>query len=73
MLGHHAYCLDRAADARADAKAATLGNVRDRWLRCEQSWRQMASRAADSDDMRARIVADKVAERAAVTASILLV
>jgi len=72
MLGHHAYCLDRAADACADAKAATLDNVRDRWLRSEQSWRQMASRAADSDDMRAKIIADKVAERAAIKAGILV-
>lgn len=71
MLAHHAYCLDRAAAARADANAATLDNVRDRWLRSEQSWRQMASRAADNEDMRAKIIADKAADRAAVTSGIL--
>ncbi len=71
MLAHHAYCLDRAAAAGADAKAATLDNVRDRWLRSEQSWRQMASRAADNEEMRAEIIAEKIAARAAVTAGIL--
>ena len=35
----------RAADARADADAATLDNVRDRCLRAEAAWIAMAERA----------------------------
>jgi len=61
MFAHHAYCLDRAADARADADAALLDNVRDRWLRSEASWRAMAGRAADIEETRARVAAGKAA------------
>lgn len=45
--------LERAEQARADADAATLGNVRDRCLRAEAAWRVMAARVERSDKMRA--------------------
>ena len=35
----------RATAARADADAATLDNVRDRCLRAEKAWRDMAERS----------------------------
>ena len=35
----------RAKDAAAEAKAATLDNVRDRNLRAEKTWRGLASQA----------------------------
>lgn len=35
----------RATAARADADAATLDNVRDRCLRAERAWRDMAERS----------------------------
>jgi len=47
------FYLDRAAQARADADAATLDNVRDRCLRAEDAWNRMAERAARTEQMRA--------------------
>ena len=46
------FYLDRAAQARADADAATLDNVRDRCLRAEDAWTRMAERAARTEEMR---------------------
>ena len=42
----------RAAQARDDADAATLDNVRDRCLRAEDAWTRMAERAARTEEMR---------------------
>jgi hypothetical protein len=36
--------LERAAEARRDAEAATLSNVRERCLRSEEAWLTMARR-----------------------------
>jgi hypothetical protein len=47
------FYLDRAAQAKADADAATLDNVRDRCLRAEDAWNRMAERAARTEQMRA--------------------
>lgn len=46
------FYLARAAQARADASAATLDNVRDRCLRAEDAWNRMAERAARTEEMR---------------------
>jgi hypothetical protein len=46
------FYLDRAAQARADAEAASLGNVRDRCLRAEDAWNRMADRAARTEQLR---------------------
>lgn len=58
------FYLARAAEARADADAATLDNVRDRCLRAAAAWDDMAARAARSERMRAEADAKK-AEMAA--------
>ena len=60
--------LARAAEAKIDADAATLANVRDRALRSEAAWADMAARAGRTDKMRARLVEEKAASRVALTA-----
>jgi len=54
----------RAADARAQADAATLENVRERCLRAEEAWTAMAERAAHNERMRATLIAKKAADAA---------
>jgi len=49
MAPQHAFYLERAAEARASAAAATLDNVRDRWLLSEASWTEMAARSKRSE------------------------
>jgi hypothetical protein len=66
MSAQHEFYLQRAAEARASASAATLANVRERWLRSEASWAEMAARSAHGDKMRAKLTAEKAAERAAL-------
>lgn len=51
----------RAAEARSEAEAASLENVRQRCLRAAAAWEDMAERAARTDRMRARQEAAKVA------------
>jgi hypothetical protein len=51
--------LARAAEAKADADQATLANVRDRALRSEAAWADMAARAERTDKMRAKLSAEK--------------
>ncbi len=53
----------RAAEARADADAATLDNVRDRCLRSEAAWAEMAARAGRTERMRAKTEAAKAASK----------
>ncbi len=52
MAQHFTY-LDHAAQARADADAATLDNVRERCLRAEAAWLAMAERQHRIDTARA--------------------
>ncbi len=59
------FYLARAAEARTDADAATLDNVRDRCLRAAAAWDNMAARAARSERMRAEAEAKKAAMTAA--------
>lgn len=54
----------RAADAKREADAATLANVRDRCLRAAAAWDEMAARAERGDKMRARLEAEKMAAAA---------
>ena len=59
------FYLARADQARADANAATLGHVRERWLRSQAAWTQLADRAARSDHLRTEEIkrkADQAAE-----------
>ena len=58
------FYLDRVAQARADADAATLDNVRDRCLRSEAAWKQLADRAAKTEQMRSAQEAAKAVQLA---------
>ena len=69
MSAQHEFYLLRAAEARAVAGAARLDNVRDRWLRSEASWTEMAARSERSEKMRAKLIAEKAKERAALAAA----
>jgi hypothetical protein len=55
----------RAEQARAEADAATLENVRERCLRAEAAWMEMAVRADRTEKMRA----DQLAMKAAMAES----
>ena len=61
--------LARAAEARAQAEAATLDNVRDRCLRSEAAWSEMAARAERTERMRQTLLADKAKAAAAQEAA----
>lgn len=50
-----------AAQARSDAIAATLDNVRDRCLRAEAAWLAMAERIERTETARQRREAEKAA------------
>jgi len=63
-MHHYEFYLERAAEARASAGAATLDNVRNRWLLSEASWKEMAARSELNETMRAKLIAEKAAERA---------
>jgi hypothetical protein len=64
MSVQHEFYLERAAEARASAGAATLDNVRDRWLQAEASWTEIAVRRERADVMRDKLIAEKAIERA---------
>jgi len=53
------FYMTRAAEARADAEAAVLANVRERCLRAAAAWDVMADRATRTDRMRAQAEAHK--------------
>ena len=44
MSAQHEFYLERVAEARAGASAATLDNVRERWLRSEATWSEIVLR-----------------------------
>lgn len=52
-MAQHLTYRDHAAQAHADAEAATLDNVRDRCLRAEAAWLAMAERQERTDRARA--------------------
>jgi hypothetical protein len=60
-MSQHDFYIARAAEARAEAAAASLDNVRQRCLRSEAAWSEMAARAARTERMRARSEAEKAA------------
>lgn len=69
MSAQYEFYLERAAEARAGASAATLHNVRNRWLRSEATWTEMAARSERGEKMRDKLIADKASERAALKAA----
>jgi hypothetical protein len=58
------FFLARAAQARAEAEAATLDHVRERCRRSEAAWNALADRAERSERMRA---AEAIRKAQAVT------
>ena len=46
------FFLARAAQAQAEANAATLDHVRERCLRSEAAWQALADRAERSEQMK---------------------
>ena len=61
VSGQHDFYLLRAAESHAAAETATLQRVRERFLRSEAAWNEMADRVERTDQMRS----DKEARRAA--------
>lgn len=66
MTDRENYLL-RAAEARAQADATSLDNVRERCLRSAAAWNEMAARAERTEQMRQTLLADK--EKAAAEAA----
>jgi 3-deoxy-D-arabino-heptulosonate 7-phosphate (DAHP) synthase len=64
MSSQFEFYRTRALEARADAEAATLDNVRERCLRAALAWDAMAARAERSDNHRAQAEAAKAAASA---------
>jgi hypothetical protein len=61
---HLEFYLERAAQARAEAEAATLENVRDRCLRSATAWTEMAARVERTEKLRFENEAMKAAQLA---------
>ena len=59
----HEFYLERATEAHASASSAILDNVRDRWLRAEATWTEMAAQSQRAEIMRAKLIAEKASER----------
>jgi hypothetical protein len=64
MKSQELYLL-RAADAHAEAEVADLENVRERCLRSEAAWKEMAARAELTEQLRAANEAEKASGREA--------
>jgi hypothetical protein len=64
MSSQFEFYRARALEARADAEAATLDNVKERCLRAASAWDAMAARAERSDNHRAKAEAAKAAAAA---------
>ena len=69
MSAQHEFYLLRAAEARAIAGAATLENVRDRWLSSAASWTELAKQSERAEVMREKLIAEKAIEHAALGAA----
>ena len=55
MSTQQEFYLERASEARASAGAATLNNVRHRWLLSEATWTEMAARSERGEKMRGKM------------------
>ena len=55
------FYLERAAECRRDADAASLDNVRNRSLSAAEAWEQMADRARRTQSYRTAHEAEKAA------------
>ena len=61
------FATERAEEAARQAESAELHNVRDRALRSEAAWRDMADRARKTEESRAK--REAAAEAARVVAA----
>jgi hypothetical protein len=52
-MSQREFYISRAEEAKAGAASAELDNVRDRWLRAESAWNEMADRAGRIEEARA--------------------
>jgi hypothetical protein len=50
------FYLARAEECARDARASSLDNVRDRFLRAENAWRAMADRLSAGERLRTAVV-----------------
>ena len=66
MSTTHEFYRVRAAEARRDAEAASLDNVRERHLTAAVAWEKMAERGERTARKRAETEARKAAEEAAI-------
>ena len=71
MAQQEDFYIARAAEARAEADAAVLENVRERALRSAAAWEAMANRAAAVTTAREARDAEKAASAADIDAQIL--
>lgn len=69
MAQTYEFYRDRADEAAAKAKEATLDNVRDRELRSEKTWRALANQAEKVATDRAKAEEERAAKRAAEAAA----
>ena len=69
MSALHIFYREQAAEARAGASAATLDNVRTRWLLSERTWTELAERSERAEVARGKLIVQKANERAAVRAA----
>jgi hypothetical protein len=70
MSTQHDFYLERAAEARAEAEAATLQHAKERALRAEAAWNHMARRIAETERRRAdRLASEAVARSSAASLS----
>jgi len=51
-MSQREFYVSRAEEARVGADTAQLDNVRDRWLRAEAAWIEMADRAGRIEEAR---------------------
>ena len=63
------FATERAAEAAQAAETAELDNVRERALRSEAAWRDMADRARKTEESRAKREAAADAARTALLQS----
>jgi hypothetical protein len=61
MSSQRDFLVARANEARAEAEAATLDNVRQRCLRSAAAWEAMAVRAQRMETQRSALAAAKAA------------
>jgi hypothetical protein len=70
MTAQSEFYRARALEARADADAASLDNVRERCLRSAVAWEGMADRAARTGRMRERQEAEKAERQSAAVSAV---